>query len=148
MPASTLRAGLRYEFEYRVPTERTVAYLLPEAPEFQPMPSVLATGYLVGILEWTCIQLLKPHLDWPAEQSVGTGIYVTHEAATPPGLTVQVTAELREVNGRRLRFDVYAHDGLDAIARGEHERAIIDTERFARRAAAKQQATGSDPATP
>jgi fluoroacetyl-CoA thioesterase len=146
VPASTLQPGLRYEFDYQVPAERTVPHLLPEAAEFQPMPSVLATGYLVAILEWTCIRLLKPHLDWPVEQSVGTGVFVTHEAATPPGLTVRVTAELREVDGRRLQFGVYAHDGVDAIARGEHERFIIDTQRFAGRALAKRQA--AEPGTP
>lgn len=146
MPASTLQPGLRYEFDYRVPAEWTVPHLLPEAAEFQPMPHVLATGYLVGILEWTCIQLLKPHLDWPAEQSVGTGVYVTHEAATPPGLTVRVTVELREVTGRRLRFYVHAHDGLDIIARGEHERVVIDSERFIGRAAAKSKS--AEPGSP
>ena len=86
MPASALQAGLRHRFTYTVPPHRTVPHLYPEAPEFTVMPEVFATGYLVGLIEWTCVQLINPHLDWPREQSVGTHIDLSHEAATPPGL--------------------------------------------------------------
>ncbi|MFI0450479.1 thioesterase family protein [Actinomadura sp. 6N118] len=139
MENSSITTGLRHAFSYEVPPNRTVPHLYPEAPEFVPMPEVFATGFLVGLLEWTCVQLLKPHLDWPAEQSVGTHISISHEAATPPGLVVTAEVELTEVDGRRLRFEVRAHDGVDTIARGTHERFLIDTERFVQRAAAKAQ---------
>jgi predicted thioesterase len=59
---STITAGLTATMDYRVPAERTVPHLLPEAPEFATMPDVLATGYLVGLVEWTCMQALTPHL--------------------------------------------------------------------------------------
>ena len=52
---------------------------------------MLATGYLVALCEWAAIELLKPHLDWPREQSVGTHVNLSHTAATPPGLTVEIT---------------------------------------------------------
>jgi fluoroacetyl-CoA thioesterase len=94
------------------------------------MPEVFATGFLVGLLEWACIVALKPHLDWPAEQSVGTHIDIGHEAATPPGLTVTASVELIEVEGKRLVFKVEAHDGMDRIARGRHERFVIDRAKF------------------
>lgn len=54
----TLRPGLTGRLEYVVPAERTVPYLLPEAEEFTVLPEVLATGYLVGIVEWTCMLAL------------------------------------------------------------------------------------------
>ena len=44
----------------------------PEALEFQQMPTVFATGYFVGLLEWACIKAINPYLDWPIEQTVGT----------------------------------------------------------------------------
>ncbi len=94
------------------------------------MPEVFATGFMVGFLEWACIMCLKPHLDWPAEQSLGTHINVSHEAATPPGLEVTASVELTAVEGRRLTFAVSAHDGVDLIARGTHERFVIDRVRF------------------
>lgn len=137
MASPMLQPGLRAELRYQVPRTRTVPHLYPEAPEFAPMPEVLATGYLVGLLEWTCIRLINPHIEWPAEQSVGTRIAISHEAATPPGLTVTAVAVLTSVAGRRLEFAVSAHDGHDIIARGTHERHIIDTQRFVEKAAAK-----------
>jgi fluoroacetyl-CoA thioesterase len=137
MPRATLRPGLTHEFRYQVPRERTVPYLYPDAPEFQEMPEVFATGFMVGLLEWTCVQLLMEHLDWPHEQSLGTLIECTHEAATPPGLVVTVQATLVEVDGRRVRFDLHAHDGLETISRGSHERVIVERTRFLSRVAAK-----------
>jgi fluoroacetyl-CoA thioesterase len=135
----TLRPGLRHVFAYRVPVHKTVPSLYPEAPEFQAMPAVFATGFLVGLVEWTCIQALAPHLE-PREQSLGTRVELSHEAPTPPGETVTVEVTLREVEGRRLCFDVEARDERALICRGRHERAVIDAERFAKRLAERPRA--------
>ena len=126
----TLKTGIRYEHRFVVPPSKTVPALYPEAAEFVAMPEVFATGFLVGFLEWACIKAINPHLDWPNEQSVGTHINVSHLAATPPGLEVTATVELIEIDGRRLVFAVEAHDGVDLISRGLHERFIINKERF------------------
>jgi fluoroacetyl-CoA thioesterase len=132
-----MKPGLEYQFRFRVPESKTVPALYPEAPEFQEMPRVFATGFLVGLLEWACIQALKPHLDWPNQQTVGTRINVSHAAATPPGVEVIVKVQLTRVEGRRLFFDVEAHDGVDSISKGTHERCVIDRARFAAKADAK-----------
>jgi fluoroacetyl-CoA thioesterase len=134
-----LRTGIRHELSYRVPRDRVVPYLLPEAAEFRAMPEVLATGYLVALVEWACMVALRPHLDWPRIQTVGTHVDLSHLAATPPGLTVTIAVELVEVDGRRLVFSVRASDGVDEIAAGTHERHLIATDRFTTRAAAKGQ---------
>ncbi|HXU93052.1 MAG TPA: thioesterase family protein [Gallionella sp.] len=126
----TLKPGLRYEHKFLLPPTKTVPALYPESPEFLAMPEVFATGFMVGFLEWACIMAIKPHLDWPEEQSLGTHINVSHEAATPPGLEVTATVEVTKVEGRRVRFSVSAHDGVDVIAQGTHERFVIDKERF------------------
>jgi fluoroacetyl-CoA thioesterase len=137
----SLRAGLEHSFRYRVPAEKTVPHLYREAPEFQQMPEVFATGFLVGLVEWTCIQLVNPHLDWPREQTVGTRVELSHDAPTPPGFEVGVRVRLAEVDGRRLVFDVSASDGPDAICAGRHERMVIDAGRFAARLAKKREAS-------
>lgn len=134
----SLAPGIRYDHSFTVPSSKTVPALYPESPEFTEMPEVFATGFLVGFLEWACIMALKPHLDWPAEQTVGTHIDVSHEAATPPGLTVTATVELTQVEGKRLVFEVEAHDGVDRIARGRHERFVIDRGKFDARLANKK----------
>lgn len=134
----TLRPGLTRTFRYRVPESKTVPRIYPEAPDFQMMPAVFATGYLVALAEWAAVELIKPHLDWPREMTLGTRVDLTHSAATPPGFTVEVTATLASVEGRKLVFDVRAHDGVDAIGKGRLERQVIDAERFGRKLAAKQ----------
>ena len=102
------------------------------------MPEVFATGFLVGLLEWACVKAIKPHLDWPLEQSVGTHIDVSHAAATPPGMEVTATAELLAVQGSKLVFAVRAHDGVDLVSEGRHERHVILKERFDARELAKK----------
>jgi fluoroacetyl-CoA thioesterase len=134
---STLQPGLTHEFRFRVPENKMVPALYPEAPEFQQMPRVFATGFMVGLLEWACVQAINPHLDWPAEQTLGTHIDVSHTAATPPGFEVTVKVRLTSVEGKRLRFEVEAHDGIDPIAKGTHERYVIDKARFVERVGEK-----------
>ena len=126
----TLKPGIRYEHKFVVPKSKTVPALYPEAEEFVVMPEVFATGFLVGFLEWACIKAINPHLDWPTEQSVGIHINVSHDAATPPGLEVKATVELIKVDGRKLFFSVEAHDGIDLISKGQHERFVINKEKF------------------
>ncbi|MBI3780874.1 MAG: thioesterase family protein [candidate division NC10 bacterium] len=126
----TLKPGIEYVHKFCVPQSKTVPALYPESEEFVAMPEVFATGFLVGFLEWACIKAVKPHLDWPSEQTVGTHIDVSHLAATPPGLEVTAKVKLVEVDGRRLVFEVEAHDGVDLISRGKHERFIINKEKF------------------
>ncbi|RUO97785.1 thioesterase family protein [Hyphomicrobium sp.] len=128
----TLKAGARAQFSYRVPADKTVPHLYPEAHEFQLMPTVFATGFMVGLMEWTCLHVIAPHLD-EGEGSLGVHINVSHVAATVPGQTVTVDAECTKVAGRRLHFHVKAHDGIDLIGEGEHQRMVVDWEKFEQR---------------
>jgi fluoroacetyl-CoA thioesterase len=125
-----LKIGIKYEHKFTVPKSKTVPLLYPESEEFLVMPEVFATGFLVGLLEWACILAIKPYLDWPNEQTVGTHINVSHEAATPAGLEVTVKVELISIEGRKLTFNVEAHDGIDLISKGIHERYVINKQKF------------------
>ena len=133
----TLRAGLTHQFRFTIPATKTVPHLYPESAMFQEMPQVLATGFMVGLMEWACIEALRPHLDWPREQSLGTMVNFTHLAATPPGLTVTVDVRLDSIDGSRLTFFLAADDGLDKIAEGTHQRFVIDAARFTAKVADK-----------
>lgn len=141
MPGPGLVAGLEYVHRYVVAADRTVPHLFPEAGELRAMPDVFATAYLVGLMEWACIRAIAPHLEGD-EQTVGTGMDIQHTAATPPGFEVQVQVRLDAVDGKKLRFTVSAHDGVDAIGAASHERFIIDGPRFRARVAAKASAHG------
>jgi len=128
----SLRAGASTQFSFRVPATKTVPHLFPEAHEFQLMPTVFATGFMVGLMEWTCLNMVTPHLD-EGEGSLGVHINVSHIAATVPGQTVTVDATCTKIAGRRLFFHVKAHDGIDLIGEGEHQRMIVDWEKFEQR---------------
>jgi fluoroacetyl-CoA thioesterase len=128
----TLKVGDKAQFAFRVPAEKTVPHLYPEASEFREMPTVFATGFMVGLMEWTCLKVLAPHLD-EGEGSLGVHIDVSHGAATVPGQTVTVDAECTAINGRRVAFHVKAHDGIDVIGEGRHERMIVPWARFVAR---------------
>lgn len=133
----SLQPGLTFESNFKVGSDKTVPHLFPESPEFQLMPKVLATGFMVGLIEWTCIQAVNPHIDWPDEQTVGTDVKLSHLAPTPPGFTVTVKVRLEEVKGRKLVFSVVAKDGVDTISEGSHERFIINAAKFNATVAAK-----------
>ncbi|HML06746.1 MAG TPA: thioesterase family protein [Xanthobacteraceae bacterium] len=132
----TLAPGLTCRFAYKVPENKTVPYTYPDVPEIASMPKVFATGFMIALMEWTCMQLLSAHLD-SGEGSVGVHVDVSHLAATPPGMTVTVDAECTEVAGRRVTFKLKAHDGVDLIAEGRHERFVVGWDKFAARIAAK-----------
>lgn len=129
----TLKQGVKYEHQFTVTKSKTVPALYPESPDFLSMPEVFATGYMVGFLEWACIMAIKPHLDWPDEQTVGTYIDVSHEAATPLGFMVTARVELIAVEGRKLIFAVEGDDGVDIIFKGRHERVVINKLKFEER---------------
>ena len=126
----TLKPGIKFQHSFKLNNAKMVPALYPEAPEFQVMPHVFATGFMVGFLEWACLNAVIPHLDWPREQTVGTHVNMSHIAATPSGFIVTARVELIEVDGRRLKFNVEGHDGIDLISQGTHERFIIDKEKF------------------
>ena len=132
----TLKPGLTHRFTYKVPENKTVPYTYPESPEIAAMPKVFATGYMIVLMEWVCTQLLAPHLD-PGEGSLGVHVDVSHTAATPPGFTVTVDVECTQVVGKRVTFQIKAHDGVDQIGAGRHERFVVDLAKFNARAAEK-----------
>jgi len=136
---SSLKPGLTHQLRFRVTERQTVPNFYPESPMFSAMPAVFATGYMVGLFEWCCTELLNQHLD-VGEGSLGIHVNFSHLAATPPGLTVTVDCEVTKVDGKRVSFRVRGHDGVEAIGEGEHERAVVNYAKFNERVAEKAQA--------
>ena len=132
----SLKAGLKHRFAYTVPMNKTVPFTYPEAPEIASMPKVFATGFMIVLMEWACVQLITPHLD-AGEGSLGTHVDASHLAATPPGFTVTVDVECTKVDGRKLELHVRAHDGVDLIGEGRHERVVVAWDKFNARVSQK-----------
>ena len=90
---------------------------------------VLGTPVMIGLMENAAWQLVQPELP-EGESTVGTLVNVRHLAATPMGGHVVATAELIEIDGKRLVFRVSARDDTQLIGEGTHERFRIVLERF------------------
>jgi fluoroacetyl-CoA thioesterase len=133
--------GLRHSQTIAIEPVLTVPALPAALADFSDMPRVLATAYLVGFVEATCIAALKPYLA-PGQRTVGTRVDMSHSAATPVGMSVTAEVELVEVDGRRLKFRVSCRDDAEVIGEGFHERFIIDFGRFMTRVEGKKANAG------
>ncbi|MBS0241951.1 MAG: thioesterase family protein [Proteobacteria bacterium] len=138
----TLVEGLSDTHAYEVTVANTVPHLAMDRSTFDDIPEVLATAYMVVMMEGACTKVLSPHLD-PNEGSLGIHVNVSHLAATLPGQTVTVTATIEKVEGRKVTFRVVAHDGLDKIGDGTHVRAIVPWDRFKAGVGAKAKKAGA-----
>jgi len=132
----TLKAGLEHSFTYQVPVEKTVPYVFQESDLFQAMPSVFATAFMVGFMEWACMEALRPYLE-EDECTLGTMINVSHQAATPPGMQVTAHVRLLELDGKRTLWEIEARDEAELIGKGTHERFTVNKEKFSARVASK-----------
>jgi predicted thioesterase len=91
---------------------------------------------MIALMEDAARTLVDSKLD-PGQMSVGVNLNVTHLAATPLGMRVTARAKLLAVDGRKLNFEVEAHDEREKIGEGTHTRAIINLDRFMARAKEK-----------
>ena len=119
----TLVPGVSGEKQHRVVTENLVSFRRPGAPP------VLATPWLLSIMEAAAQEAILPHLE-SGEASVGFGFEFQHLAPTPAGDTVVATARVTAVNGKRVYFDFEARDSRTLVAQGKHIRAVINVDRF------------------
>lgn len=125
----TLKPGLTAVRRIVVDAPRTIDFL-GEALR------VYATPELVRDCEIACREFLLAHCD-PGEDSVGTGINLTHSGATLLGMPVEITLTVKAVDGRKVQFDLVARDGAEEIGRGEHGRFVVEIEKLRARVAQK-----------
>lgn len=107
---------------------------------------VFATPAMIALMEGAAASCVAPFLP-SGSVSVGTRVDVRHLAATPVGVLVTARAELIEVDGRRLVFQVSASDSVEVIGEGTHERMIVDLNRLLARASSKAQVDRSSSKT-
>jgi predicted thioesterase len=128
-----LEPGATADVSFVVPPERTADAMGNRGVH------VLATPFVIGLLENAAAAVLGPHLP-PGGTSVGTMVEMRHLAATPVGMTVRARATLLETDGKRFLFAVEAWDDREKIAEGRHERYLVaDLAKFINRAMRKGQ---------
>ncbi len=138
MGLTELKARMRHAETLLVVDGLTVNRVVGTFAPGTEMPPVLATAWMIGFVEWTCMRLLEPYLE-PQHRSLGTQVQLSHCAATPVGMKVTAEVTLEAVENRRLRFRVVCRDEVEVICEGSHERFVVDIDRFLRGVERKQE---------
>ena len=126
---ASLQPGVARANRITIDRGRTIGFMGEEG-------RVYATPWMIGDIEYTCRDLILAHAD-AGEDSVGVEVAVRHLAPTLPGMTVEITARVTAVEGRKVTFEVVAKDELDEIGRGTHTRFVVDVQKTIARLKAK-----------
>ena len=130
----TIKPGMSTTTRLVVDTPRTIDFLGENL-------RVYATPELVRDFEIACREFLLAHTD-AGEDSVGTGISISHGGATLRGMSVEITVTVAKVDGRSVTFDLVAKDDMEEISRGAHSRFVVEVEKLRGRVAAKAAKVG------
>ncbi len=125
----SLRPGVWRINRIKIDRDRTIGFMGEEG-------RVYGTPYLVRDIEMTCRQLVLDHAD-AGEDSVGTDIAIKHLAPTLLGMSVEITASVTAVEGRRVVFEISAKDDIEQISTGTHGRFVVDVNKTIERLKAK-----------
>ena len=131
---NTLQSGLSFSKTVTVDESRCIGFMGKEG-------MVYATPRMVSDVEYACRDFLLQHLD-PGEDSVGAHVSIDHLAATPLGLTVEISARVTEVDRRKITFEFTVRDPIEQCGRGKHVRFVVETAKSRERLAAKRAKAG------
>lgn len=115
----SLTVGLEHEEKVTVDASMTPPHV----------PTVLSTPKMVQLIEMTCFSGSMPHLD-PGETMVGTHICVSHEGPAYVGEVVTVKSRVKEINKRRITYEVEVHAPSGLVSKGTHQRAVVTPKRM------------------
>jgi len=131
----TASVGLSATRQIVIDTPRTIDFLGENL-------RVYATPELVRDFEIACREFLLAFTD-PGEDSVGTGISISHGGATLRGMSVDITVKISKIDGRLVTFDLLAKDAMEEISRGTHSRFVVEVEKLRAKVAAKAAKVGA-----
>ena len=121
----SLKPGLAHTRKITVDEPRVISFMGEDC-------RVYATPRIIGDVEYTCRDFLLGHLD-AGEDSVGTKVNWEHVGPAMLGAEVTIAIKLIGMEGRRVTFEAAVNDGADAVARGTHERFIVDVHKVRER---------------
>jgi predicted thioesterase len=120
---TVLKPGISHEVEHTVTVNETANSLGSGSLEVYSTPSMIA------LMERTSMEAVKPYLG-DGNSTVGVLVNIRHIKPTPVGSKIKCCANLEDIDGKRLIFNVEVHDMNGLIGSGTHERYIIDEQKF------------------
>lgn len=128
--SNTLKVGLTATHRIDIDSARTISFMGDDC-------RVYSTPNLLYDVEMTCRNLLLEHIE-TGKDSVGTRVELDHTGATLQGMWVEITVTLTEATGSAMTFEFTARDAVEEVAKGRHNRFVVDIEKTAQRLKAKQ----------
>lgn len=119
-----IRIGLVGEQRFIVQPSDLIDFMGPE------VPGVLATARMMWYMEHAARNAVLPFME-DDEDTVGIDMQVDHSAPTPVGMEVVCNARIIQVDGRKLTYEIEAHDEKEKIGRSSHRRFVVSKSRFA-----------------
>ena len=119
----TLKVGMKHTLEWEV----TEKYCTARGDY-----KVFSTPSMTLLVEMASHQLAAPHMK-PGQGQVGLSVNIRHLAPTPIGKKVRADAELVAIDRRKLTFKVTVHDDVEQVGEAEHERFVIDVDKYVER---------------
>lgn len=122
------------------PTEYTLTWTVTDEMTAKRIGSagakILSTPNMVALMEAAALELAKAYLD-EGMTTVGAEIHCRHLAPTPVGMRVSATARLREIERRKMWFDLEVFDEKGKCGSGSHLRIMVNAKGMSEKAAEK-----------
>ena len=135
MIKDTLGVGSHQSRTVEIDRERTISFLGENL-------RIYATPHLIDDIERTCLDFLLDHVD-AGENSVGMAVDIAHTGATLLGMSVTIDVKVLHIDGRAVRFEVSAFDGIEQVCSGTHTRFVVNVGKLRTRVAEKTARAGS-----
>ena len=120
-----LTVGIKGTIEAEVRREWTRAFYEPQ------FPAIFSTPAMIALMEGAMSKAVAPALE-EGTFTVGTRVEVEHLKAIPIGAHIEISAQIAQIDGRKLIGDVEARSQGEVIGRGRITQVIVRLEKFAR----------------
>lgn len=123
--------GTQCTINYKVPHENMVNFLFPGVEEFADKPDMLATGWLVGLMEWPCMRALRNKLQLSDKYCpVGVKVSVWHSEPVLPNTHLTMLAQCRYHNRKKTMWHITVSDEHHTVASGTVMMKVVHKETF------------------
>lgn len=99
--------------------------------------NVLATPVLAAWVEKAAYSLLQLNIS-EGLTSVGVKLDLKHLSPTPESMKVTIKIKVKEIDRQRYVFEFVANDSVQEVAKGIHERVVVDSKKFMRKVLEKK----------
>lgn len=133
-----------FDERYAVPADQTAPQLFRQLPlatyYCDELVDVMATAYLVAVLESLCLREMYRHIDTEKETVVGAAIDCWHSAPVPAGALLRLTGWVESMGDSEVTFRMQAQDEHEHVCEASIRLAVVLRERIEQHITRKKEA--------